>query len=152
MNSDSDERPGGSYSPTVLCVQAMGQEALFAASGVLSTEGSNPDGAIYKSSQVSQGSRGEETPTQLKCFSTYLPGVEVLSTYGISHKKGKTFPIPSRHARTPARLARHARCLPASPRRLPAHGLARPAAAARARGIVLSPSQLLNRDGTKSSI
>jgi hypothetical protein len=32
MNSNSGEPPGGSYSPTVLCVQAMGWEALCAAS------------------------------------------------------------------------------------------------------------------------
>jgi hypothetical protein len=30
-NSESDERPGGSYSPKVLCAQAMGREYLCAA-------------------------------------------------------------------------------------------------------------------------
>jgi hypothetical protein len=31
VNSQSDERPGGSYSPKVLCAQAMGRECLCAA-------------------------------------------------------------------------------------------------------------------------
>jgi hypothetical protein len=44
MNSDSDERPGGSYSPTVLCAQAMGWEGSCAASCVLSV--SQPKGQI----------------------------------------------------------------------------------------------------------
>jgi hypothetical protein len=72
MNSDSDERPEGSYSPTILCAQAMGREALLqqVVFCVLSARGTNLDGAIYKSSRVSQGSGGEGAPAQL--------GIEVL--------------------------------------------------------------------------
>jgi hypothetical protein len=38
-NSESDERPGGSYSLKVLCVQAMGRENLCAVLLSLSTKG-----------------------------------------------------------------------------------------------------------------
>jgi hypothetical protein len=126
MNSDSDERPGGSYSPTVLCAQTMGRESLCAASCVLFRNVSNPDGAIYKTSWVSQESGEEGAPAQPGVYKTYRvsqesgeegvpaqPWVEVLQQlWGpLRIKKGssKTFPIPSRHARRhpSGQLARH---------------------------------------------
>jgi hypothetical protein len=105
---------------------------------------SNPDGAIYRTSQVSQESGGEGTPAQLKCFNTYSPGVEVLQhLWDLSHKKEvnshkvKPFPFrPSTHAR---RLPR--------PRPGPAG-----VGGARMCGMILSSSQLFNTDGIMSSI
>jgi hypothetical protein len=155
VNSDSDERLGGSYSPTVLCAQVMGRECLCAAGCdvfcLLSCQIHTRDEAIYKTSRVSQEPGEEGALTQ--------PRVEVLQHLWkpLRIKKGsrKTFPIPSRpvtHAAHPAGWLGSGRTPPASPRHAHAHGPARPAAAARACGIILFPSQLLNRDGIKSSI
>jgi hypothetical protein len=108
---------------------------------------SSPEQA--NSNSVSQEPGGE------RALAAQMPGVEVLQhlwqLFALK-RKWKTFPFPHActHARRPSSWHdMHAACLPRH-----AHGTARPppAAAARACGIVPSPSQLLNRHDIMSSI
>jgi hypothetical protein len=114
MNSTLTNHFGGSYSPTDLCVQAMGRKDLFAVSCVVvfchRTE-PIPDKALYGTSRVSEETGGEGTPVP-ELISHIKKEVNSRNWC-----KVKPFPFPSchtarhgTHAHTHARrlLARHA--------------------------------------------